>query len=764
MHQSLTRIATTLAAAACAMTASAADVNMTGWQTWGGITATANSSTTVAVPSGVTGVSSMSFANLNFDALGYSWRSEFLIRVEVPGSAASFWTLKPASENSSGNWQGSADATSCTYAGGPFTFPAGTTSIKVFVYESYNDGGDTTQDAQVNGGTLTINFGNPPPPVDPCAAPLNGVVGVNNLTLNGTAASLEGVTCGATTIYKANYVKFIAPETRRYSVDTCAASSGDTVLAALTQCGNAATQVACNDDSCGLRSSINIDATAGTTYYIAVGGYSSSSTLPSPMPVTITPAAPPFDACANPPVATVGTNTLPMNSGAADLDIYWAGVVVYKCNYLKFTPTQDGIFTVSNCADESFDSWIIRATECGNADAVIDGNDDGCGIFAGPSSLQFSGTAGTTYYIGIGGYSAGTQLPTESTVVIDAQYCTSGFDACKEAVTVSVGSTPIELDCGAQNLDLTGYWTPEFGDPAIGQANYVRFVAPTTDQYEAALCAVAEDQRLAVLTVCGDGSTLIAADDDGCTGGAPPYNSKVSWPATAGTTYYIAVGSYIQGGESFTISADQVIDIGAVAPPADPCAPENVVTATVGNSYVVIPDPAFPDLDMNGSACVFPFNPQTISRPKYLKLTPTVSGQHTLSNCTDAGSTVDCRIACLASCGDAATTIACDDDGCTGGAPYTSRLTVDLVAGVSYYFAVGGYSSGATGPFNILVEGPSGPPPCFGDLNLDGVVNGGDLSLLLGNWGNSGIGDLNNDGVVNGADIALLLGAWGACP
>ncbi|MFM7858967.1 MAG: hypothetical protein ACKO96_45360, partial [Flammeovirgaceae bacterium] len=47
----------------------------------------------------------------------------------------------------------------------------------------------------------------------------------------------------------------------------------------------------------------------------------------------------------------------------------------------------------------------IRATECGNADAVIDGNDDGCGIFAGPSTLQFSGTAGTTYYIGIGGYS-----------------------------------------------------------------------------------------------------------------------------------------------------------------------------------------------------------------------------------------------------------------------------------------------------------------------------------------------------------------------
>ena len=26
-------------------------------------------------------------------------------------------------------------------------------------------------------------------------------------------------------------------------------------------------------------------------------------------------------------------------------------------------------------------------------------------------------------------------------------------------------------------------------------------------------------------------------------------------------------------------------------------------------------------------------------------------------------------------------------------------------------------------------------PPCVGDLNEDGVVNGADLGLLLGNWG-----------------------------
>jgi hypothetical protein len=44
------------------------------------------------------------------------------------------------------------------------------------------------------------------------------------------------------------------------------------------------------------------------------------------------------------------------------------------------------------------------------------------------------------------------------------------------------------------------------------------------------------------------------------------------------------------------------------------------------------------------------------------------------------------------------------------------------------------------------------------------VVNGGDLGILLGDWGAASTADLNNDGVVTGADVGLLLGAWGSCP
>jgi choice-of-anchor B domain-containing protein len=49
-----------------------------------------------------------------------------------------------------------------------------------------------------------------------------------------------------------------------------------------------------------------------------------------------------------------------------------------------------------------------------------------------------------------------------------------------------------------------------------------------------------------------------------------------------------------------------------------------------------------------------------------------------------------------------------------------------------------------------------------GDLNGDGVVDGADLGLLLGDWGPCGEcdADLNGDGAVDGADLGILLGAW----
>jgi hypothetical protein len=51
------------------------------------------------------------------------------------------------------------------------------------------------------------------------------------------------------------------------------------------------------------------------------------------------------------------------------------------------------------------------------------------------------------------------------------------------------------------------------------------------------------------------------------------------------------------------------------------------------------------------------------------------------------------------------------------------------------------------------------------DLNGDGIVNGADLSALLGSWGactGTCAADINDDGSVGAADLAILLNLWGS--
>lgn len=55
-------------------------------------------------------------------------------------------------------------------------------------------------------------------------------------------------------------------------------------------------------------------------------------------------------------------------------------------------------------------------------------------------------------------------------------------------------------------------------------------------------------------------------------------------------------------------------------------------------------------------------------------------------------------------------------------------------------------------------------PSCPADLDGNGVVDGADLGLLLGDWGSTASpADLNGDDMVDGADLGRMLGAWGPC-
>jgi hypothetical protein len=80
---------------------------------------------------------------------------------------------------------------------------------------------------------------------------------------------------------------------------------------------------------------------------------------------------------------------------------------------------------------------------------------------------------------------------------------------------------------------------------------------------------------------------------------------------------------------------------------------------------------------------------------------------------------------------------------------------------------IGVFVPGAASGGSVVVFGPAdGQQPCIGDINDDGIVDGGDLLILLSEWGNcQGCdSDLNDDNVVDGGDLLILLANWGECP
>jgi hypothetical protein len=783
MNGFLTRISPIAAVAALAIGSAAtaqSTVNMAGWQTFGGTAVAANSSALVNIPAGSNGVASISY-NVDFTALGGSWRSEFIIRVEVPGSTTSFLAVRPSTLTSAGNFVGSGDSSTNLFAGSAFAIPAGTTQLKVFVYETYNDGGDAVQDAQVNSGTLTITYGNPPPPFNPCESPVVGVIGSNTVPMNPTSPSLD-LNCGqfAADANKASYIQFTSAAGGNFEVRTCPQAT-DTVVASLTACGDANTVIACNDDTddgaCpGLSSSLEFSLGAGETIYLAVGLYSTTAVPPASLQVEILEAAPPFDACSAPTPAVVGMNTLDTNEGAFDLDMgtfcdmgTFGDEINRHPTYLAFTAPASAYYIVSTC-DQADDVRVSVLTTCGDASSVVSCDDDGCGGQSDTnyaSEHGFQAVAGTTYYIAVGAYSEpGYEAPLAPTLFVNIAEGTPPQNPCDVPTEGVLGMNMLVTDVQAPDLNMGTFCDMgTFGDEINRHPTYIRFVAPQTRYYRVSSCSQADDTRISVLNECGVAASVIACDDDACgTQDDMDYASSVAFSATAGVPVFIAVGAYSEPGYTATLAPELFIEITedvAPPPPLDPCDPTNILVGQLGVNQV-IPDSQYPNLDLAGF-CTFPIGTPVLVDAKIVSFTPSATGLHVIGNCADTGTTVDARLAVLTQCGVPGSMLACDDDGCTNGAaPYTSKIEIELNAGTTYYIAVGGFNAAAVGPFNVEITGPSAPP-CPADLNGDGSVGGADLGLLLGNWGFTGTGDLNGDGTVSGSDLGLLLGNWGAC-
>ncbi|MEO8591359.1 MAG: thrombospondin type 3 repeat-containing protein [Flavobacteriales bacterium] len=207
----------------------------------------------------------------------------------------------------------------------------------------------------------------------------------------------------------------------------------------------------CNDDGClaplylpgnAFQSSWTISVTAGTTYYIVVDGYGPADfgdyTLQ--LSLGVPPPPPPAnDDCLNAIVvssypytsAVINTNTATDDN--LNVPGYLCGTGVFK-NVWWAVPGVCGTMTANVCTGSTFDTEIAVYTgSCGSL-TYVTCNDDGCLPY---STVTWTATTGTTYFIAAGGWATGNSGDLQLNVTVADTDGDGLGDACDNCPAIA---------------------------------------------------------------------------------------------------------------------------------------------------------------------------------------------------------------------------------------------------------------------------------------------------------------------------------------
>ena len=331
-----------------------------------------------------------------------------------------------------GNWQLNA----ANYFGFRFVASDGLTHYGwgKFVIGSAINGADRTitELAWETLANTPINVGDtggPPPDYDPCATfNPTASVGTSTLGYRSDATVADVSACGAT-IHRANFYKFTVGDAGSYTFQTCP-TSGAARLAIFSACTGGAA-LACGSPACGSGESITTTLEAGSTVWVVIGGATADAGLGNSVPLVVT--APPITACVNAVSAPFGISPFSNDGFTVDQTVRATATngtsIIYKASWYKFVPGVNGLYTFSLCGSVN-DTKMAIGTACpatGQTFQSLAYNDDTCACSSGCGTTTQSNyssklgegqttglvlntelTAGTTYYVVIGGYGATT--------------------------------------------------------------------------------------------------------------------------------------------------------------------------------------------------------------------------------------------------------------------------------------------------------------------------------------------------------------------
>ncbi len=391
-------------------------------------------------------------------------------------------------------------------------------------------------------------------------------------TLAGSTigANFDGISFCGTTINAPGVWYTVQGNGGQYTASTCNQASYDTKISIFEGSCGALSCVTGQDDAIGcsgFTTEVDWQTTAGTTYYILIHGFGGAT---GNFNLSVD--------CGNPPAGN------DVCSGAIDINCNTTvsgstvGTNVDLAPFCGTSNTAPGVWY-----HFAGDGSCVTATTCGsgtnydtkltvfegncNGLSCVGGNDDdfSCAFGALQSTVEWTSTAGTDYYILVHGYSSATG---NFDLTLS---CVSGppnDDVCN-ATPIGVGSTlgfdnecssaqPGEVSPGAgtgnSSCDSQDGWCSF--ETGVQTSLWYTFEAPESGCVS--ISAVTLDMQLAVYTAddCNDFSTFneLAANDDGGPGLSPLIDQLSC--LTPGKTYYIQLDGYsgIEGQGTITVT------------------------------------------------------------------------------------------------------------------------------------------------------------------------------------------------------------------
>ncbi len=403
------------------------------------------------------------------------------------------------------------------------------------------------------------------------------------------------------------WFRWTAPATGKYHFDTLG-SDFDTLLAVYTgsSVGGLA-PVASNDDAGSIASGLGFSATAGTVYSIAIDGFNDGSGAATGS-LVLTWFGHWNDNFADALVVTgasgavIGSNmgattepgepNIPLDPPSLDSNPSGASV------WYRWTAPASGTVTIDT-EGSSLDT--LMAVYTGNSIgslSMVAHNDDlnfGANIFT--SRVTFDASTGVPYQITVDGYyDSVSQVNDQGRILFTwDQPGSPGSPPANDNFAAAQALTGVSGTTSGSNR----WATKEPGEPdhagtAGGQSIWYRWTAPGGGPVTVDTLGSQFDTVLAVYTGTAVANLTAVASNDDATG--ITLTSQVTFTASAGTTYYIAVDGFLTLGGTIREGA-VTLNWAGTTPPTPPSLSvpqvmpggqvQFILTGTSGHSYTI---------------------------------------------------------------------------------------------------------------------------------------------------------------------------------